>query len=101
MAAREGLSEFKFYSYGIVANNKKRDSYEIEVSPIEDIPFADGELTSHVKKDVTKGINSDAGHFETEVKTTNSIKATWLPMNQSNRKTAPDVRRGESVVDNA
>ena len=97
MAAREGLSEFKFYSYGIVANNKKRDSYEIEVSPIEDIPFADGELTSHVKKDVTKGVNSDAGHFETEVKTTNSIKATWLPMNQSNRKTAPDVRRGESV----
>ena len=98
MAAREGLSEFKFYSYGIVANNKKRDSYEIEVSPIEDIPFADGELTSHVNKYATKGINSDDGCFETEVKATNSIKATWLPMGEANRRTAPDVRRGESVA---
>jgi hypothetical protein len=71
------LSEFHFYSVGIVAANKKLDSREIEVVPFEKTPFISGEVSDD---------------------TTLSVNAAWLPMTDTNRMTPPDVRRGEQVM---
>ena len=91
-------NSFHFYSWGIVAANKKRKSDTIEVTPIQDLPFTEGEITSGYKKINSNGIDSSGGEFQSEVKVTNTISATWIPLGQSNRFTSPDVRRGERVA---
>lgn len=91
-------SGFKLYSLGTVAANKKRKSKIIEVVPIESMPMLDGELTDNVEQYKAKGEGVDGENaFDNEIKTTASIKAEWLPWGNTNRKTAPDVRRGETV----
>ncbi len=92
------VSELKFYSIGVVAENKKLDSHEIEVAPIESSTMVDGEITSNADKYEAKAEDSEGSAYQVELTTTNSIKATWIPMGMSNRKTAPDVRRGERVM---
>lgn len=92
------LSKMRFYSIGIVAENKKLSSNEIEVTPTEELPFLDGELTS--KGSAYTGSAQDAAgrHYQTSVKAHVSIKATWLRFGDANRLTSPDVRRGEAVM---
>lgn len=89
---------FHFYSWGIAAANKKRKSDKLEITPTQDFPFTDDEVSSHVKKINSKGIDSSGNSFETEVKATITLSATWMPLGQSNRLTSPDVRRGELVA---
>lgn len=92
------LSKMRFYSIGIVAENKKLSSNEIEVTPIEELPFLDGELNS--KGTEYKGSAQDVSgrHYETKVSTHVTIKAVWLRFGDANRLTSPDVRRGEAVM---
>lgn len=85
------------YSIGIVAANKELDSKEIEVVATEMFPMYGGEITDNVSNIETKGESADGTNYESKLKATVSIKATWLPMHGSNRITAPDVRRGEIV----
>lgn len=94
----EGLSKLHFYSYGVVAKNKDLDSHLIEVVAAEVTPFYDGELTDFITKIKAKGEDHDKKSFETEVETTNSIKANWLSFTDTNRMSSPDVRRGEEVA---
>lgn len=92
------LSKMRFYSIGIVAENKKLSSDEVEVTPTEELPFLDGELTP--KTSDYKGGAQDAmgRHYQSNVKASVSIKAKWLRFGDSNRLTPPDVRRGEAVM---
>lgn len=92
------VSKLKFYSIGIVAANKPLDSKDIEVTPVEDMPMLNGEITDTATQYTAEGKGRDGDAFTEEVTTTTSIKATWLPISNSNRITAPDVRRGETVV---
>ena len=96
--AGDKLSKFKFYSLGIVAANKPLDSHEIEVVPIEDFPMLDGEATDNVYKYKAKFKDAENSNFSTELKTTVSVPATWIPISNPNRKTSPDVRRGATVM---
>ena len=41
---------FHFYSWGIAAANKKRKSDKLEITPTQDFPFTNDEVSSHVKK---------------------------------------------------
>lgn len=93
-----GMSQFQFYSVGIVAANKPLKSRHIEVTPMEDSPMLDGEITDNQDKYESKGSNSEGQAFEVSLKTTASIRALWVPFGDTNRKTAPDVRRGERVA---
>lgn len=92
------ISQLSHYSVGIVAENKALSSKEVEVIPIEHISFVDGELSSD--KEVYEASSKDTNDkdWRVKVKSSNSIKAEWLPLGNTNRKTAPDVRRGEKVV---
>ena len=69
----------------------------IEVTPMEAVPMANGELTDNLTSENVKGKDADGSSFETTVKTAVTVTARWLPFS-SNRKTAPDVRRGEKVA---
>ena len=89
-------SKYRFYSFGQVANNKPPSSDMIQVTPIEALTMLDGEIISAPMAAETKGTDASGIAYQTKVKTDNAIEAKWMPM-RSNRRTAPDVRRGERV----
>jgi len=92
------ISKLTFYSLGLVAANKALNSHVIEVTPVEDFPMLNGEITDNIEKYTSSTKDAQGSAKNTEVNTTASVKAVWLPINNSNRKTSPDVRRGETVV---
>lgn len=92
------LSKLQFYSLGIVAINKPASSHLIEVTAVEEFPLLDGEITDNIEKYKTEFKDAQNEPFNLELKTTATIKAKWLPINNSNRRTSPDVRRGEHVI---
>lgn len=88
---------FKIVSIGTVAENKALSSKVISVSPIEQLTMFNGEVRSNPVALETTGLDRNGNNFATSVATDNVVQATWLPFG-SNRKTAPDVRRGERVL---
>lgn len=94
VSSRSLLQEF---SVGIVAINKPLNSNKIEVSPIESLTMLNGELTDHFEELTARGLDGAGNSYESKVKVSATLTASWLPRGQSNRMTAPDVRRGEKV----
>lgn len=92
------FSKLNIYSVGVVAKNKPLDTPIIEVTPIEDTPMVDGELTDSQSQYAAQGQDAGGSSYQVSVPTAVTLKATWLPFGSSNRKSAPDVRRGETVV---
>jgi hypothetical protein len=92
------LSKLQFYSLGIIANNKLPTSDMVEVTPVEEFPMLDGEITDNVESYKADFKDANAVPFKMDMKSTVTIKAKWLPINNSNRRSSPDVRRGENVV---
>lgn len=92
------ISKLHFYSVATVAANKALDSDTIEATPLEDAPMLSGELTDNIMEYTTQYKDSNDRHGAEKIMTTVTVKAKWLPIGQSNRKTPPDVRRGEMVV---
>ena len=89
-------SGFNIYSIGIVAEDKPVGSDDIEVVPSELIVDANGDIAAREK--ITSNITSPFGEKETiNVETGNAITARWLSFG-SNRGSAPDVCKGESVL---
>lgn len=92
-------SQFKFYSLGIVANNKAMSSHTIQVTPIEALTMIDGELGSIPVEQEIEGTDAEGNSYVSKVTTDTAIEADWLPgLGASNRRTPPDVRRGERVL---
>jgi len=92
------ISKMRFYSIGIVAVNKPLSSKDIEVTPKEELVFIDGDISDQRSDYKSKGTDAAGAAYETTIKSTSSVKATWLSLAGSNRVTAPDVRRGELVM---
>lgn len=90
-------SLFRPYSLGIVAEHKALHSKEISVTPHERLSYLDGEIKENVNSTEFKGVGKDDLVYEGKINTDNTVSATWLPMD-SNRVTAPHVRRGERVM---
>jgi major membrane immunogen (membrane-anchored lipoprotein) len=91
------LSKLRFYSVGVVAENKALSSKIIQVTPIENVPFVDGTLSGALSSTSASG-SSASGAYTATANASNAISATWLPLSDPNRMTAPDVRRGEMVI---
>ena len=91
------MSELKPYSLGIVAVNKKPTSDTIEVSPTEKVPMMSGELTDNVNDFAVSAQDANGVAYSENLQNTVTISAKWLPAGNTNRKTPPDVRRGETV----
>lgn len=91
-------SQLRFFSNGIVAANKLLSSNEIEVTPIEKLPFLNGEVSDAGSQITASGADNTGSAYKTQVASSNTIKATWLKLGTGNRMTAPDVRRGATVA---
>jgi len=91
-------SKFKFYSLGIVLEDKFSGSWDITVTPIEDIanlemPLIRYKPTYDVSLPDAQGVTR-----QSKVEGRAWITARWLPLSQSNRITAPDVIKNETVL---
>ena len=90
------VSQFRRVSIGEVLENKSLGSREIEVKLFEISPFADGELKSVATEYTAAGTDDKGKAYKKTLVSDHGVTATWLPYD-SNRVTAPDVRRGEKV----
>lgn len=91
-------SQFQIYSIGIASANKHLDSDDLYVVPIEVTPFGDGELDARLDKYEGGGKDRSGGEYKVKADSDSSVKAGWLRLGHSNRRTPPDVRRGERVM---
>jgi phage baseplate assembly protein gpV len=96
------MSKLKLFSLGIVVEDKPQEDDYITVTPIEHLSIQeDGDLTNKtndIKGNISSLTNDGNQSFDTEHKVTNKIKAKWISFGVSNRETAPDVYRGETVI---
>lgn len=83
---------------GVVAENKPLDTDMVEVSPVEDVPLVDGEITDNAEELIASNINRDNESSSHTAHVTNTVPAKWLPICAGNRLTSPDVRRGAVVM---
>lgn len=97
-STKEQISKLKLYSVGLVSENKKLSSDEIYVIPIEVTPVVEGEINNDTKDVSVGGVDRNGEPYEVKVKTGSSIVAEWLRLGNTNRRTSPDVRRGERVL---
>lgn len=93
-----GLSKFHFHSVGTVAANKKLTQKTIEVVLDEQFSYMDGEVTDNKREMQESAKDYSDEEWKVKVDTTPTVMAHWLPLGCSSRQTAPDVRRGETVM---
>jgi hypothetical protein len=91
-------SQFRIVDLGIVAENKALSSKNILVTPLESLPYLQGEIRHAPELVSVEGVDSDGVAYTDKVVTDLTVEALWLPHGNTNRRTAPDVRRGERVV---
>ncbi|QAX96151.1 hypothetical protein [Vibrio phage vB_VmeM-Yong XC32] len=88
-------SQFRVVSMGIVAENKPRGENEIRIWPIE----LYSELNDEVRQDSdvveATGTKESGERYRFELRRSATVPAEWL--GENNRRTSPDVRRGEQV----
>lgn len=92
------FSKLQVYTYGTAAENLALDTFELEISPLEHMPMTDGEQTTNAQQSTSTGTDLSGVQYQTNMTSSGTIKATWLPLGQPNRMTPPNVRRGEEVV---
>lgn len=90
-------TKLKVLSIGVVAENKQLSSKIIQVCPIEIFPLMDGELRTNPTALESRGIDGNGVEYIARVTADTTIDAEWFSLD-TNRRTAPDVRRGEQVL---
>lgn len=90
-------SGIRFYSVGIVVQDKELDSWDVLVYPVEKLPTGLGDMkeSEKLKYDI-KDMNDN--NISLEIEKSFTIKASWMSFGQYNRASAPDVCRGETVI---
>ena len=89
-------SQLYLYSIGIVAEDRKESSTRVKVYPTEFAYGISGDLDAD--EDIKEQLQNNEGeHQSISFKTQNYIEADWLSWG-GNRVTAPDVRKGETVL---
>jgi len=90
------MSRFRPVSIGIVAENKKRGTDIVHVWPVELVSNFSGEVNIDTLETSTNGIDNNGDFYKVEIGLGETIPAQWL--GENNRRTSPDVRRGEQVI---
>lgn len=92
-------SNLRLYSLGIVVETKPEKTNIILVCPIEQFYIqGSGNIKSHQSLNEGKLKDSSNKGFDTEMKSSNYLKAKWIPLGHSNRTTSPDVVANETVM---
>lgn len=90
-------SNLVLYSLGIVLENKKRNSDEIIVIPIEHVPLVDGNINNLSIVHKASGKDHSGTKVNSNVTGDYKLIAKWFPLSSSNRTTSPDVVANETV----
>jgi hypothetical protein len=88
-------SNFRVVTMGIVAADKLDGSRFIEVYPVEFLPFFEGDITNAIIDVEKEGMSITGEKYAVNLKKSMSVKADWL--GETNRRTAPTIKRGEQV----
>ena len=96
LADRE--SKFRIYSLGIVVNNKQRGSPQVTVYPVEDLAGIKGDISKAGGTSVISVTDASGATKANKATSQSTIVANWIPLNNSNRTTPPDVYMNETVV---
>lgn len=91
------MNTLECYGVGTVTMDKELNTDEIQVHVKALFPEADGEAATQVE---TKNVTTQTPTGDTTSSTTlqsNTVAAKWMALN-TNRVTAPDVRKGSKVV---
>lgn len=91
-------SKLQVFTIGTAAENLALNSVTLEITPDEHMPMVDGELSTNANQTQATGQDLSGAQYQTSATSSGTIMATWLPLGQANRMTAPNVRRGEQVV---
>lgn len=89
-------SKLHYYSIGVVVKDSNRKEEPIEVWPVEIILGMDGELDGAPTQYKSNGIDAAGKKYQVEVNSSESLPCEWF--GSTNRRTAPNVRAGESVL---
>lgn len=92
------MSGLRFYSFGIVIKDKEINTSDIEVTPIEMLPLLSGKLEDISENYKFKLPDSNGVIRSVDVTSVSSLSARWWSLATSNRATAPDVCKGETVL---
>lgn len=92
----EKQSGFHRYSIGTVAEDKDEDGHVIEIFPIENQSFNEGNVAeTKIENVMAKDIYGNSKSVVLNKKST--VRAIWMPFGNSNRSSAPNVKKGEQV----
>ena len=92
------VSGLKLYSLGIVTVNKEPDSDWIAVTPCEHIGLQNGLISEQNKQYNVSGQDAKGIPQQFNVESESTLRAKWIPYAHSNRDTAPDVVKNETVL---
>lgn len=91
-------SAVRFYSLGIVTEDKTDDGDLVKVTPIEELPQVLGVLSDAKFDYDVKGTNHQGVDVSTSVKGVAFVVAKWKNFGGDNRNTAPNVYENETVL---
>lgn len=92
------MSKFRFYSIGLVAVDKLKDSFDAKVIPIEVLPDITGEIGDMLETIEMTGSRADETEYTIKLKASTTITMSWLPLGNGNQLTPPDLVKGEKVM---
>lgn len=86
------------YSLGIAMEDKLRGSDQIKVYPVEEFPQINGKVSDFKPSYNVSTTNIKGATKSSDLKGDAVLVATWLPFGNSNRITAPDIIKNETVA---
>lgn len=92
------VSKLQLFSIGYAMENKKLSSKNLYITPIELLAYLDGDIVHEETKDTTEGVDYFGEHYSVSAISSNGLEAEWMPLGDSNRDTAPDIRRGARLL---
>lgn len=91
-------SQLRFFSIGIVTEDKARGDDYIIACPIEHLSDIDGKLADYEVKHKANAPDVKGVQKNSAVTSKAVLKAKWLPFATTNRISAPDVVKNETVM---
>lgn len=95
--AQVNTSKLFMRSVGRAAENIDGTSRILEIIPLEEIGYMDGEINTGRNEMSAEGVDANGNSFTAKINTSNTIAAEWFPFT-TNRVHPPNIRRGERVL---
>lgn len=95
--ANVNVSKLFMRSIGRAAENIDGTNRILEIVPLEEVGYLDGEINNGRNEVMSEGVDFEGNTFSLKIETSNVIAAEWFPFG-TNRVHPPNIRRGERVL---